>query len=635
MENKKIRYAFMGSVVMVSLILGAFLVLVNMNRMEELKSIMGALGILFAFMMTVLLIFFLKGNLYDVKGKLEKTRILTMTTTIFVIAQISFAFATYANQRITMAFHATEDAKSIYQFCADCLENDKDIKETYALISNYIDQYDEFETAFLAEREEDYYRAVVLFDENVEDGMLFQQQDVSLHVFPLKQYYLCIKELKEYEHSKIWDALSELLTVMAASIFLTIELMLFVIKIIDEKVNPVQIIDGKKPMRALSYVRQLAFLFYFASCLPSAFISVMAKSLGGSFLGITGNVLAGIPQSVETLLTCTAIFGTSILIERKGWKLPFSSGLLLVSIGNIFTALSGNILFFICSRAIVGLGYGFCWMTFRNFALFGRNEEEKTAGFSLLNAGLYAGIDCGSVLGAVLAEKLGYQVVLFIAAGFTLLCSASVIKMENQRYKKVVEKVERKEKITSQMISVLVMYIVLMIAPTCIAGAFLSYYLPLYFTSIGRGIADAGRAQLLYGVLVIYAGPALGRLVGKRPNYFTWNVLYNVIIGVAFIVFGLMGQFLPAFLAVIILSLGDSFGFVVQNIYFTRIQAVERMGDSMSMSLVSFLKKMAEMLGPIVFGLVMSGAGTFPVCILGIVFVVFAGIYYVRVQYFM
>ena len=84
------------------------------------------------------------------------------------------------------------------------------------------------------------------------------------------------------------------------------------------------------------------------------------------------------------------------------------------------TAFAGPILLFILARALTGLGYGFCWMTLRNFALFGRNEEEKSEGFSLLNAGLYAGINCGSVLGSILADKVGYQIILFLMRMFVL-----------------------------------------------------------------------------------------------------------------------------------------------------------------------------------------------------------------------
>ena len=61
-------------------------------------------------------------------------------------------------------------------------------------------------------------------------------------------------------------------------------------------------------------------------------------------------------QSVEFLLTCAAIFVISHHRE-KGWK-PFAGGLFIVTIGMVMSAFSSNIVLFILSRGVVGLGYG-------------------------------------------------------------------------------------------------------------------------------------------------------------------------------------------------------------------------------------------------------------------------------------
>lgn len=132
---------------------------------------------------------------------------------------------------------------------------------------------------------------------------------------------------------------------------------------------------------ALSYVRQIAFVFYFASRLSSAFIPIMAKSFGETFLGMSANGAAALPQSAETLLTCAAIFITTEILTRKGWKLPFGIGLLLVALGTFLSAISPTLPVFIGARAVVGLGYGFCWMTLRNLALFGKMTASRHGAF--------------------------------------------------------------------------------------------------------------------------------------------------------------------------------------------------------------------------------------------------------------
>ncbi len=435
-----------------------------------------------------------------------------------------------------------------------------------------------------------------------------------------------------YIQAELSDTLINLSTTMVISIFFSVEIVWLMIKLTTEKKQ------GENRIRpaALSYVRQIAFVFYFASRLSAAFIPIMAKGFGESLFGMSENAAAGIPQSAETLLTCVAIFITTELLRRKGWKLPFGIGLLLVAFGTFVSAIAPTLIVFILARAIVGLGYGFCWMTLRNLALFGKNDSEQAWGFSMLNAGLYAGMNCGSSLGSILAEKFGYQNVFFMATGLTLLCSVMIMCMENAVLKKREAATEADDTVKTavaestvrhsfRMLEKIQMgcFAVFMIAPSCIVASYLSYYLPLYFDSIGKGVADVGRAQLLYGLVIVYIGPKLsGFLIKKDKKLLYSNYCYNLLFSAGLLLVGFVGGVETAFIAVLCLAVADSFGFSVQNNYFLDLPPVKRMGASRSLAYLSFLKKLTEMLGPTVFATVIVLGYQTGVRILGIVFVI-------------
>lgn len=456
--------------------------------------------------------------------------------------------------------------------------------------------------------------------------------------FQKEQYLRFVLYEEHLEESVIRAELAhtalELLTTLVISVFFSVEVVWLMIKLTTEKQKE----DRIQPT-ALSYVRQLAFLFYFASRLSSAFIPTMAKSFGETLFGMSANGAAALPQSAETLLTCAAIFITTEILTRKGWKLPFGIGLLLVASGTFLSAIAPTLLIFIAARAVVGLGYGFCWMTLRNLALFGKNDGEQAWGFSMLNAGLYAGMNCGSSLGAILAEKFGYQKVFFMAAALTLLCSAAIIRMENavlpgrkkadgRKQADCQERTACREKDNEERehFSIrerlqVVSFSVLMIAPSCIAASYTGYFLPLYFESIGRGVADVGRAQLLYGVMIVYVGPRLSRrLTGRNRGLLGANFAYNLLFSAGFLLVGSLGGMVPAMLAVLCLALGDSFGFSVQNNYFLALPSVRSMGASRSLSYLSFLKKLTEMLGPTLFAMAIALGYEKGVFLLGAVF---------------
>ncbi len=674
MTENKTRISLFLSLSVGTIIIFAFLWLININEPDNLRIVLNQyLFILCGFSIVAFLIFFLKFDIFNDKGMLERDHILVMVTTILVISQLAFSFANYAYNELNFTFNARKAITKVYYNMSEnfdlaeiidkelgkaksiTLENQKkdltaekieniaitntnnalsedvnSIKPDFHLIESVFLQYKSLtkEIGYIAILDKN-NTVVVASEENLPKHQI-DADPLSYYSFPLDGYELRISISKTHHDSMTHILLLELLAVVAISIFFSIELMIFTLKYWGNKIHPPCMINNKDACQALQYVRQIAFVFYFASRMATTFIPLVAKEFDDTIFGLSGNALASIPLSVETFFTCTSIFFTSMLIEKKGWKLPFLGGLLVVVVGTVLSACSFNIMMFIASRGIVGLGYGFCWMTLRNLSLFGRDYDEKSKGFSLLNAGLYAGMNCGVVFGAILAERIGYANVFLVAAAVTLFCSLFIMKMENVIYVRPKNDKESAEHIQTKKFSksekfqlfILASFVLLLIFPSTIASAYLGYYLPLYFNDIGRSISDVGLAQLLYGLLIIYVGPYLATLKDLKK----WTSLYSFIIAAAFIGFGLTGGFLPALITVLALGVADSFGFVLQNNYFLKFKILRNFGESLSLSLLSFLKKAGEMLGPLTFAAFM-GFGVYGVAILGLIFLVFTLIY--------
>ena len=639
MSEKKTRILLLLSVCLEMAEIMVFLWAIDLNQPAALRAVLNRyLSIVGCFALASLAIFFLRGRIFDDDGKLERVRVLVMTTVILLVAQIVFAFANYAYRQLNTTFDTFDNAKQLYAELDETLfagskklkEDSNSIRPTLAA---GLKKYPQLADVVIVDAD-----GSVICDANrTREGSVLTTDALHWYTFPLpdQNLSLCMEISEPYRRQSTNAILSELLTVMAASVFLTIELMLFFLKYIADRSAPREPSENGKQLTALRYVRQIAFLFYFASQMTSSFLSVYARNLGGSLFGLSGNVLAAVPQSMETLLTCVAILFTANLIEKRGWKMPFLGGLAFVAAGTICSTLAPNIIFYIAARAVVGLGYGFCWMTLRNFALFGRNDKEKAEGFSLLNAGLYAGINCGSVLGAILAERLGYEVVFSISAIFTLLCAIVIARLENAVYvpPKIPEAANAAATGSRKQWTAFILFLVLMIAPACISGSFLSYYLPLYFTDIGRSVADVGRAKLLYGILIIYIGPSLAQKLAATNRAWLWNAVYILLIGTAFVLFGFAGGLSAAFFAVLILGFADSFGFVAQNNYFLTMPLVRSQGESRSLSMLSLIKKLLEMAGPIVFGLAIAGTETGGVLLIGILIAAAAVIFLVSLRF--
>ena len=600
-------YLFLGSAFSIAVV-AAFLVILNINEPKEYTEIpFQVLLILTVMACIALAVFFAKGPVFSINGVIKPANINAMLLTVLIIIQVSFFFEILAVRNQILNHQKYIDIRRVLSIAENT--SPEDMNRTLSELCR-----NEMSEISIADE-----NGVILHSSDSEKlGRKSETSHYSYAFGKSSEIRFFIKP--DYVRNILQGIVLNLLTVLVTSIFFSVEVVLLMIRLIlrntrtsdeDDESN-----ENNEPMPApLYYIRQIAFIFYLVSRLSSAFIPVVTKSLHNHFSWISDTTAAGLPQSAETLLTCSAIFLTMPFLEKKGWRIPFIAGLFMVAAGTCLSAFSVNLIMFVAARAIVGLGYGFCWMTLRNLSLLGRNNRETILGFALLNTGIYAGINCGSSLGAILADIFGYRAVFVISAILTVAASIFVIRMENAFLpgKKPAES-SRPNDITGKQRSFLagnitaILFVILMIAPASIAASYQSYYLPLYFTQIGKSITDVGRAQLLYGLVIVYAGPFLSGIISlfSRKALKNINLVYSFMIALSLFLPGVgMGLLFP-FLGAALLGTADSFGFGVQNSYFLDLPSIKRMGAAMSLSVLSFVKKMLEMIGPLVFAFAIS-----------------------------
>jgi MFS family permease len=621
--NKIRAYLFAGSAFTIILV-AVFLWVLNFNEPSEYTSVpFSILIVLTAIAVLAMAIFCAKGPVFNIEGQLEAANINAMLITVLVIIQVAFFFEILSVRNQMINYQTYTEIRNNITRIEKISEDELDRSLPHLLNDTITD--------------------IMILDE---DMNVVHSSDASLigtkatydvydeHTYPFSKGRR-ISFIVNYDHniSVIKSIALNLITVLITSVFFSVEMVLLILQIIkrnmqksfkQEVSSETKADDSDGMISSLYYIRQISFLFYFASRLSSAFIPTMAKELINPISFISANAAAGLPQSAETLLTCSAIFITTIILEKKGWKLPFISGLILVALGTFLSAISGNLLMFILSRAVVGLGYGLCWMTLRNLSLFGKDSKQQLLGFALLNAGIYAGMNCGSALGAILADIFGYRIVFYISAVLTITTSLFIIRLENA----VLPHKEADISDTSKEVPLgftdklqAIIFVILMIAPASIAASYLSYYLPLYFQSIGGSTTDVGRAQLIYGMIIVYAGPLLSVLLtGNGRSLKKINVVYSVMIAISLFLPGIGSGFILAFAGAGLLGLADSFGFGVQNNYYLDLPAIKKLGASKSLSVLSFTKKMLEMIGPFVFAFAIVIGYQAGIRVLGIIF---------------
>jgi len=517
-------------------------------------------------------IYALKGQIFEFDGRLATREILFAIICFQVVMQFSFGFSVYAVNQTELQNHSFDGAYAYFIQLQELAPGNRVVD--YQTLDLLAGMPESVESVLLAGN--DYISS---------SGEYFR--------FPINDGRLLMRKSSVYFTRHLQEFALSLLMSLIISVLLMAEITYLAIKLINNRkaLNP----------DPAGYLRQIAFLFYFAGFLGASFIPIMARNFAESNTG--ADFIAGLPYSVEALFNCVAIVLTPKFFKKSGWKPLYLTGVAIFAAGLVSSALSPNVFAFIASRALVGVGYGFCWMTLRNIATLGPTDH-RPANFAGLSSGIYAGMMCGVAFGAVLADMAGFRVVLVISAVMVLISALFPVMFKNAAKDAAVSKGEP-IKLKARDIAVFAVFMSFIVIPTGVSDAFRGFLLPLYVNDLGLPTAYVGRVSLVYNLCIVYiSSTVLLKFVWryiKKPVLI--NVLHMLIISAALFVGAYAGGFMAVLIMGALLGSADGFGFSAQNSYILDTRLSVKIGAVRMLTLLSLFKKFTAMFAPLVFGL--------------------------------
>lgn len=411
---------------------------------------------------------------------------------------------------------------------------------------------------------------------------------------------------KKHIEQKLFNVALDMMTVLVTSFIFMIEVLLFLAVVLKKgmKDKTVKEQAEKKEGPDVDLVRPLGFIIFFSAFMSMTFIPVLMKELYRPLWGLSENVIFGLPISVELFCGAMAALLAGYLMGLTGWKPIFFTGLLFFGCGAFLSGIARDAVAFIIARGVFGVGYGFCLLSMQGYANSATGFDGRNKGISVLTAGSYAGINCGCVLGAMLAERIGFSRVFFVTLSTSVLAGIYVsLYMKNS----VVLRKNREKGRLGQFFGdrKLWSFLVFIVIPAAISGMFLEYFLPLYSKAAGVSAADVGRVFLLNGLAVVYMGPIISKFIGKYFGFKIPLVIFAAIIATAMFLFARLNSFQAACLSAVLLGVAAGFGDAVQNTYLLSLKTTANLGEGIAIGFLNVTTKIGQTLGPLVFGLLM------------------------------
>jgi len=275
------------------------------------------------------------------------------------------------------------------------------------------------------------------------------------------------------------------------------------------------------------------FIFSFAEELQKSFLPLFVKQVYEPIPYLSQDMVIGLPIALYMLVIAIVTPFAGAWADRFGSRKIFLIGLIPAIAGFIGCGFAGSIYEIILWRSSTAFGYAMITIACQGYIAAIVTRENRAQGMAVFVGVLMSATMCGTAIGGILADRVGFQTVFFLAAVFASVAGVAAWRMlavDTDAPETEAVTTENKPKGGSFAIfrnnSFVAVLLLAAIPSKIILTGFLYYIVPLYLFKLGSSAAEIGRVMMLYSVIIIFAGPVMSRLVD-----FVGSIKWSLAIG--------------------------------------------------------------------------------------------------------
>ncbi|MBI5592726.1 MAG: MFS transporter [Deltaproteobacteria bacterium] len=362
------------------------------------------------------------------------------------------------------------------------------------------------------------------------------------------------------------------------------------------------------------YIRPLIFLIVMSDSFSTSFFPLYVNTLYNPAWHISREIVLGVPISAYMLLFAISILFAGNWSDKVGWYKPLIAGGLLNAIGLVTTPLCLDFYQLVMVRALAATGFGLFFMGCQRFVIDNTSAENRSPGMAAFAAAYFSGSICGTVIGGMLADRIGFGNVFYVSGSVSVLALYFVIILF-QRNEMPLGQVIRERSGFSEILHVIkdrefsaIVFLQAIPAKIILVG-YLIYFVPLYLKKIGTLQSSIGRVVMCYGLAMVFLGPIFSnyfdRLAYRKYHLFAGGVIS----GLSMIAYYFYSGFGPTLFVVVMLGVSHSLSVSSQAALISETDTVKNAGAGTGMGVFRFWERLGNVLGPIVMGFLIARAG--------------------------
>jgi MFS family permease len=364
------------------------------------------------------------------------------------------------------------------------------------------------------------------------------------------------------------------------------------------------------------FIRPFVFLYFVAYNLPVSFFPLFVRTLHEPLWGLPQEVLISLPISVFMLFFAVSMLLAGVWLDRAGWYRPLLFGASIFSLGFAMTAFADSYIELIGYRAITGVGLGIGFMGFQQFVIENTDIQERSIGLASFIGAFFAGEITGTVIGGMLADRLGYANVFLLSGAVAAASLLGLLFFFGKRIRMPEKPMRSNPKIPfSTFLGALrdrefLAVVLFQAIPAKVAlVGFLMYFVPLYLSDIGTSQSDIGRIAMTYALMLIFLGPLVSHWFSEA-RYRRYMVLTGgLITGLAMLSFHWLEDSLAILMLVMALGIAHAFSLSSQASLIVETSLVKRLGTGVGMGVYRLWERTGNVIGPFVVAALVATGG--------------------------
>ncbi len=360
-------------------------------------------------------------------------------------------------------------------------------------------------------------------------------------------------------------------------------------------------------------VRILTFIFMSASMLSRPFLPVYLGEMADSASVLSPELSSSIPITVYLACMALTMPYAGRWSDRHGRRNSYMLGALIMAVGLLGTALTGNFWVLIVSRAVEGLGYAMLFMSCQGFVVDNTGLENRSRGVTTFVSAIMVAEVCAPAVGGVLADSMGFRGVLTLAAILSLFALPLAWKLlaQNNSASSSKERSRDTDRVNGSRSPLrnsrfMTISIFAAIPAKILLSGFLIFLTPVVLAKLGSSTSEIGRFVIIYGIMALVAMPLFSKIGDRYRCHFPLVIAGGLISGVSMMPIAFEPSSGMVFLGILGLGLGQAMSISSQLTLISCAVKADDSPESASNALGIFrlIERIGGALGPVIAGMI-------------------------------